>query len=609
MAEAQQLGRVGDPRVRQCAMRLERQLVVAGIALSALAIAQSAEGASEAHFGGDDVRITVDEAGLAHVEHALSYRVTGSPPKGFDLTGIEPEALVDPVAQVALDGETINAGNVERRGETALRISLDGAPRRLTGHAVIAVRVSYTLDLVQTHHLTLDGAMWRLAWTAPFAPEGYDAARVIFDLPAAPTEPRILAADGSVGDDGRVVTLRRGPQRDELEMARPHIARGEAAPWMARVDPRAFPRVVDPSLRPPPALPERAEGRGAAAWLIAALAGALFGALVRLKSSRFARACASRGVAAGALVGWASPLARAWLAALAFAAGVACEGANHYLCGALAIALAMLAATSRAPRVSASPRGPGQWLPLSPDEAFAPERASDALDLATLSGKGALFVAVAGAIALGLALRPFAPIWLWLAPLDALALVPLFVTGSRAQLPPDRASSPKPRLAALHRLLRRDAALRVAPWARVPLGASAPDELRLLVLPRAAMPGVVGIEIGVAWIATPAGYAAETEVLVRVREATAAAARLVALGPHRRPVHGRKTDERVVRLVPSLPSRAGAVALVRRLAQELRDRRKSLPGVKWPGAERRLPPNERAPAPKAKAGTGVPAAA
>ena len=67
MAEAQQLGRVGDPRVRQCAMRLERQLVVAGIALSALAIAQSAEGASEAHFGGDDVRITVDEAGLAHV--------------------------------------------------------------------------------------------------------------------------------------------------------------------------------------------------------------------------------------------------------------------------------------------------------------------------------------------------------------------------------------------------------------------------------------------------------------------------------------------------------------------------------------------------------------
>ena len=75
------------------------------------------------------------------------------------------------------------------------------------------------------------------------------------------------------------------------------------------------------------------------------------------------------------------------------------------------------------------------------------------------------------------------------------------------------------------------------------------------------MPGVIGIEVGVAWIATPAGYAPETEVLVRVREATAAAARMVALAPARRAVHGRKTDERVVRLVPAVPSRAGAVAL------------------------------------------------
>ena len=595
-------------------MTFERQLAVAGIVLSALAIAPAAEGANESHFGGDDVRVTVDDAGLARIEHALSYRVTGVPPKGFDFAGIEPEAVIDPLAPVALDGETTNAAHVERKGETALRINLDGAPRRVTGHAVFVVRVSYTLDLVRAHALTLDGAMWRLAWTAPPAPEGYDAARVIFDLPAAPTEPRILAADGSVGDEGRVVTLRRGPQRDELEMARPHVARGEAAPWMARVDPRAFPRVVEPSLRPPAAPPEEhARGGGLGGWLIAALAGALFGALVRLKSSRFGRACAASGVTAGGLLGGASPGARAWLAAGAFALGIAGEIANLYVLGALAILLAMMAATARASRAPASPRGPGQWLPLAPGEAFAVERAADALDVTTWRGKGALFATLAGAIAAGLALRPADPAWLWLAPLDALALLPLFVTGARTQLPPDRVRAPRRRLSSLHRLLRRDASLRVSPWARIPLGATAPDELRLLVLPRAAMPGVVGIEVGVAWIATPAGYAAETEVLVRVREASAAAARMVALGPHRRPVHGRRTDERVVRLVPALPSRAGAAALVRRLAQELRDRRKSLPGVKWPGAERRLPPNERARTPAGGApagrGKGVEAAA
>jgi hypothetical protein len=253
----------------------------------------------------------------------------------------------------------------------------------------------------------------------------------------------------------------------------------------------------------------------------------------------------------------------------------------------------MLFAVARAPRISPAPRGPGQWLALSPAEAFAPSRESNVLDVATPAGKLALLAAAVGSIALAVALRPLDCSWAWLVPLDALVLLPVFVTGSLAQLPPDRVRSPRRRLASLHGVLKRDSSIRVAPWARLPTGAALPDELRLLVLPRAPMPGVVGIEVGVAWIETPAGYVPETEVLVRVRDASAAAAQMVALGPHRRVVHGRKTDERVVRLVPALPSRGGAVALVKRLAAELRDRRKSLPGIKWPGRERRLPPNQR----------------
>ncbi|MGO8997426.1 MAG: hypothetical protein ACLQVI_29270 [Polyangiaceae bacterium] len=583
-------------------MRLGRQLVVAGIAVSALGLTRQAD-AADSRFSGDDVRITVDEAGVAQIEHSLTYRVTGALPKGFDLNGVEPEAALDPSASMSLDGEPSNAARLDRKSERALHVTLDVPPRKASSRTVVVVHVRYTVDLVQTRELTLDGggAMWRLGWTAPVAPEGYDAGRVVFDLPAAPTEPRAIASDGTgtgTSDDASLVTLRRGPERDELELSRPHVAKVEAAQWAARVDPRAFPRVTDPSLRPrPPPAQEPAKERSETIWLVAAFVGLFFGTLAHAKGAAFARACKARGVVARAhVLQTLPPSARAWLAGGAMAAGIAAEWASLPVVGALGIVVAMLFATVHAPAVTAAPRGPGQWLALSPAEAFAPRGESLPLalvDVATLAGKATLLVLACASVAVGLALRPIDVSWAWLVPLDALALLPLFVTGSRAQLPPDRVRSPRGRLEALHRLLKRKNALRVAPWARVPTGASSPDELRLLVLPRAPMPGVIGIEVGVAWIATPAGYAPETEVLVRVREATAAAARMVALAPARRAVPGRKTDERVVRLVPAVPSRAGAVALIQRLTSELHDRRKSLPGISWPGAERRLPSNER----------------
>jgi hypothetical protein len=264
--------------------------------------------------------------------------------------------------------------------------------------------------------------------------------------------------------------------------------------------------------------------------------------------------------------------------------------------------IAMLAAAHRAPLAARAPRGPGQWLALDPREAFAAPRARELLDGTTGAGIAVFAGLVLATSLLGFALRGVDPAWPWLAPLDAAALVSVFFTGVLSQLPPDRAHAPIRRLSWLHRALRRDAELRVAPWARLPTGATAPDELRLLVLPRTAMPGVVGIEVGVAWVPTPAGYVPETEVLVRVRDDSAAAARMVALAPRRRSVPGRRPDERVVRLVPSRPSKAGAAALVRRLARELHDRRvakavdrsaKVRATGTWTGTERRLPPNER----------------
>jgi hypothetical protein len=579
-------------------MRLGR-LAIAVIASTAFFVHARAASAAETRFTGDDVRVIVDEAGVARVEHAIAYRVSGGTLHGFDLNGVEPEAILDESAPMTIDGETSNGvARVERKGDTALHVTIDGAPKPVRGEKArsFVVRVAYAVDLVRAKEVTLDGAMWKLAWTAPVAPEGYDGARVIFDVPAAPTEPRASAMDGSAQDDGRLVTLRRGPERDELEMERPHVSRAEGAAWVARIDPRAFPRVVDASLRPPPVdvtVPARSDR--AIAWLAAALAGALFGAMARAKSRSFARACRRAKVEARGIVPLGRAI-RAWGAGLAFGAAVACEAVGLVAWGAAGIVVAMVFAAHRAPRVTAAPRGPGQWLALSPGDAFegaVPFTGSRALDVATRPGKWTLAFAALTSIALGTLLARIDPSWAWLVPIDAAALLAILATGSQAQFPPDRAHAPARRLASIHRVLRRDAAIRVAPWARVPTGTSTHDELRLLVLPRAAMPGVVGIEVGVAWSATPSGYAGETEVLVRVRDDSAAAARLVALAPRARAATGRKPEERVVRLSPSSATRAGVVALVRRLANELRDRRGTIAESAWSGSERRLPPNER----------------
>jgi hypothetical protein len=136
----------------------------------------------------------------------------------------------------------------------------------------------------------------------------------------------------------------------------------------------------------------------------------------------------------------------------------------------------------------------------------------------------------------------------------------------------------------------------VSPWARVPLEASAPDELRLLVVPRVAMPGVLSIELGLAWSASPVGWVASPELLARVLDGSAAAARLAHDLPSSRAIPGRRPDERVVRLLPRSPSSAAAVALARSLATALTDRRATAPASTWTAVERRIPRSCPAPA-------------
>jgi hypothetical protein len=564
-----------------------RGALALAVALVALLVSGRAFAWQEAHQIGDDVRVQVDAAGVARVEHRIRWHVVRGPLKSIDLVSVEPGVTLEPDVPIAAEDGRALLAHAARRDDRTVRITIDEPRALMRGNFTFDVR--WRADLVATRVLARDGAMWRLAWQSPVATDGFDAARTVLEFPSAPDAPQPIVADTGAVDDGAVATVRREAGRDVLELVRPHVARGEAPVWTVRLDPRALAQVVDPRLRPSsdgraPAEPDRVRETSLAVGL-GALA-LLFGLVVMRKDRAFAAACAARGATPRGLL----PLpagARAALAGVALSGGVALELAGHASWGAVCVAVATLAAAAGTPESRAAARGPGRWLALRPEDAFADTPAAWTPDaLAAL----VLVVAVGGA---GLVLRRFDAAAPWLAALDGVAVLPLIVTGRTSQLPPQGARSSAPWLARAFRALRAVRELRVSPWARVPLESDVPDELRLLVLPRAAMPGVLGIELGLAWSATPVGWASSPELLARVLDGSAAAAKLARALPSSRALPGRRPDERVVRLLPRAPTRASAVALARELAGCLTDRR--VTDGPWRGTERRSAPAEREP--------------
>ncbi|HSO31157.1 MAG TPA: hypothetical protein VLT33_01540, partial [Labilithrix sp.] len=229
---------------------LSLALAIVGARLAALPSLAHAKGWEEVHQTSDDVRVSVGADGAALVTHHLRYRVVAGHFKTLEVVGLDPRAeLVVETTVLPEKGGEIPA-RLEQNPKTpgAVRIAYD-EPRGL-GRGVYVVDVKYKLDLVATKMLVRDGAMWRLSWTAPPSPEGHDGARIVFETPSAPTEPRLASPEQAATT---LATIRREPERDELELVRAHVPRGEAVTWSARVDPKAFPRVLSPELRPPTA--------------------------------------------------------------------------------------------------------------------------------------------------------------------------------------------------------------------------------------------------------------------------------------------------------------------------------------------------------------------
>jgi hypothetical protein len=573
-------------------MVVRRALAVA-VAVVLLLVSGRARAWQEAHQTGDDVAVRIDAGGVAEVTHQIRWHVVRGPLKSIDVVHVDPSATLEADVSIAAEDGRALLAHAARRDDRTVRITVDEPRSLMRGNFTFDVR--WRIDLVAAQSLTRDGATWRLAWSSPVATDGFDAARTVLDFPAAPDAPQPILADTGAVDDGAVSTLRREPGRDVLELVRPHVARGEAPAWTVRVDPRALLQVSDPRLRPtePVAPPEPDRVREVAMGVGLVALALLFGLGVQRRARVFGTACAARGAMPRGLL----PLpdgARATLGGTALAAGVALELYGRPTLGAACVALATLAASLCAPSSRPAARGPGRWLALRPEEAFPPPAGTWTADL--LAALGLLALVAAGAMVA----RRFDHEAPWLVALDATALVPLLVTGRASQLPPHGARNAAPWLSRLFLALRRAPELRVSPWARVPLEGDAPDELRLLVLPRAAMPGLLGIELGLSWSATPVGWSSAPEVLARVLEGSAAAAKLTHDLPSARAIPGRRPDERVVRLLPREPDRRSALALARSLVDALTDRRATLPPIAWSAPERRIvrprPPAQGSPA-------------
>ncbi|HSO38743.1 MAG TPA: hypothetical protein VLT33_39710, partial [Labilithrix sp.] len=317
-----------------------------------------------------------------------------------------------------------------------------------------------------------------------------------------------------------------------------------------------------------------------AVLIVLALVGFVGGFVFALRSKQvlIARACEGTAVRARMLlpVRWGlGPFLYGAVTAGALAALL--WGTPAY--GAALVVLAMALAAHRSPAGVVRPRGPGRWQTIADADvlvARAPSPAAgDALDIGTRRGKLTALLTALVLAGLAFALRTRVAGVAIAIPLTGAALVPLFLTGTRAQLPRGPAELASRLLAPARDMLGRLVDLThvdVRCLARFGEGTVSYDEVRLACAPNDRIPGLRTIELALAG-AVPGAPAALPEVLVRFDDASPAAAKIAQLAPGIRVVPGRSPEEKVLRLSPRVPTPSGAARLIARLAADLEGKR------------------------------------
>ncbi|WP_437587133.1 hypothetical protein [Sorangium sp. So ce1000] len=616
-------------------------------ALVSIAFALPARAWVEAHVAGDDVRLSIDRAGAATVEHKVTLKISGGPLRALDIQGVDPDAQLDegsyavpfkaaeasslasatPAAIELLPPDPRPREDGTRR-PPALRVRFDG---KGLSRGVFVLFFRYRTDLMKRGLIQHDGPSSHVSWTGPLWDDGYDSARLTVALPAAPDEPRVDEArvepageapsPDALAAPTTLSTLRRALDKDELELLRPYAPKAEPLRWAIRADARAFqpePAAAQPGADTLGRISDAAAGSPDRSRTLYVAAGvvlfALYSALVALKAREHERLARAAGAVPRPLV--PIPLApRAALAGLALVAGVALELLlRDGTPGAALVAAATALAAHRTPRPErsgAALRRPGKWLPIAEAEAFrAPPRVRGVyLDVSTRAGKALLVALLAGLGAGVHAVAGASPYHAHLLALDATALLAIFCTGRLAELPADPAARPVAFLRDVARRVRRSRKasasaaaaaqeLRVVGRLRIPDGSPDADELRLGLSPRAALPGFVAIEVGVVYAPGAGGAIGLPEVLLRVAPGSPCERAVESLAKSGRSSRGRRPGERVLAFTPRLPTArmtAGiAAALVRAVSTPPAGATPTKPsGAGAPGATRAQRPRKK----------------
>jgi hypothetical protein len=405
----------------------------------------------------------------------------------------------------------------------------------------------------------------------------------VFRFPESSRPPRApsQSADAAnIADDSNGVFLsyvRRGIAKDEIEVVRPHLAKGEIVSWRAIVDPSTFdpverPATDEPHAAPAPQMvtPPKAPvaGRRASTWLALALLSVAYGAIGAVKSRWTRQACEERRAIQKPLV----PLpiaARSVLGAMGlFGAGACVLETLSPALATICLVLALALCTHLPPRMSPPLRGPGEWIDVEPDalpdDARGRKLPGRVLDVATPLGFAVFVVGLGAFVAAAIGTLRVSPYYGVAVALCSSTLFPLFCTGRPSELPVSLAVLPSELIDWLLSDLGKDQDLVLGIVGRVPRGATAPDELRLRIMPKKPLPGLRALEVGIDLHQGPLGVFPLPFVIVRTLDGSSAAD---ALPKGVYVTRGRGVDERVAVLRPKVPTDRLVARLVRTLAQ------------------------------------------
>ncbi len=546
--------------------RLARSAWLAALLLVALC-PSSARAWIETSVRGHHTVVTVSKDGSADVRQELVLKIRGGPVKSLEVAGIgsDIEPLEDGTVRRALNGSSsVWPLRVEPTEDGAVKL-LIGADRGLRG-GVYRFEFGYRIDARGQGWFEQAGERIRATWVGPRLDGGIDSAKVTFRVPRGSAAPSLPDAEEGPSAAVLLTEVRRGAQTDEVELVRAHVAQDERPVWQVEITSDALgtgvvttapaPEVGEVSGVALRALPTRRTPHSV--WLLAALLGLAYGVSSSLKW-RAARHNAERIGATPRSFLPLPPWLRHLIAGASLGGAVVLGLLESPTWAGFLLGLSMLAATLLPATRVPKPRGPGEWHLFEQGELVSQSvigLRGRLLDAGSPLGF-LLFVVLLGVIFGGAwGLLPQSSYQAGLAASSAAALLPLFLTGRIAELPPDTAQGALPLYCWLEKKLRSDSRVTTALWARRPLGGGQPDELRLRLRVEGALPGVRAIEIATE---LGAGLLLLPCVIVRVLDDSPAYRALPRSVVWTR---GRDGEERVAILRPKAPHRGQCLRVV-----------------------------------------------